>query len=183
MAKSIRSSRPFQEQFSAKRISTSFQSRQAPRRQMPGMCPLHPLPVPIPEAWCPKSSAQICHNNVTSLNHPLIYLLSVDETQNLHQQEGKGAGSLKKACASKPCLKVHFHLSFLQWSCAMVECKHRRNRQNRELRIWTPCFRSNLQRMHIPNIRVAQQGSKLLMTAWKSARVTPIITSRVLNCF
>lgn len=65
----------------------------------------------------------------------------------------------------------------------MVECKHHRNRQNRELRIWTPCFRSNLQRMHIPNIRVAQQDSELLVTAWKTAQVTPIITSWVRNCF
>lgn len=37
--------------------------------------------------------------------------------------------------------------------------------------------------MHILNIRVTQQGSKLLVTAWKTAQVTPIITSWVLNCF
>lgn len=96
---------------------------------------------------------------------------------------GEGGQSLKEARARKLFLKVPFRLSFLQWSSAMVECKHHRNGQNRELRIWTPCFRSNLQRMHIPNIRVAQQGSERLVTAWKTAQVTPIITSWVLNCF
>lgn len=68
--------------------------------------------------------------------------------------------------------KVHFHLFFFQWSSAILECKHHRNRQNLELRIWMPFFGSNLQRMYIPNITGAQQAGKLA-TACKTAQVIP----------
>lgn len=77
---------------------------------------------------------------------------------------------------------MHFHFFLSQWSSAMVECKHHRKRQNRELRIWKPRFRSNLQRMHTPNIRVTQQGSELLVAACTTAQVTPMIISWVLPC-
>lgn len=85
---------------------------------------------------------------------------------------GGGLGFFERDLFWEALFKVHFHLFFFQWSSAILECKHHRNRQNLELRIWMPFFRSNLQRMYIPNITVAQQAGKLA-TACKAAQVIP----------
>lgn len=113
------------------------------------------------EASCPTLSLD-GHHKGTNLptTHQCLCPLSVNHRPQL--QRGLPGGSLKEAHVRKRSSKVRRRGSPPQRSSAAAECKHHRKRQNRELRIWTPCLRSNLQRTHIPNIRGAQQGSALL---------------------
>lgn len=87
-------------------------------------------------------------------------------------EEVEDCDSLKETHFEKPFKCIFIFSFFFQWSSAILECKHHRNRQNLELRIWMPFFRSNLQSMYIPNITVAQQARKLA-AACKTAQVIP----------